>query len=422
MKYTKHVLPNGLRVLLAPTKDSATVTVLITTATGSRYEDASNNGVSHFLEHMFFKGTKKRPNARIISEELDGIGGEYNAFTSKDRTGYWAKVGSKHADTAFDVISDIFLHSKLDAKEIEKERGAILQELNMYEDTPVRHVGDVFESLLYGDQPLGWEIIGSKENIAAMQRADFLRYFQSHYKANNVVVTIAGGFDSQKMLSRVQEAFGEMKTAETPQRVMVKENQSKPGLFIQNKKTDQTHMILGVRAFDMFHKDRFALSILSTILGGGMSSRLFMEVREKRGLAYSVHTFTESFHDAGYLATQCGVEHENLIKALEIIVSEYKKIANRLVGEKELKKAKESILGRLEMGLETSNEVASFLAEQEVLRGEVVSLETIMKNISSVNALDIKRVAKEIFRSERINLAVIGPHTDRKALLSVLAL
>lgn len=421
MNYRKYVLENGLRVLLAPVKESETVTVLVMAGTGSRYEDKLNNGISHFLEHMFFKGTKKRPNALAITEELDSIGGEYNAFTSKDRTGYWAKVGAKHAGTALDVISDIFLHSKLDAKELEKERGAILQELNMYEDTPVRHIGDMFESLLYGDQPLGWEIIGTKENIRTMKRDAFVKYYDSHYKANNVVVAVAGKINQKEMLERIRKTFSEMSQAETPKRVPVREEQAQASVLFQDKKTDQTHMILGARAYHMFHKDRYALSLLATILGGNMSSRLFMEVREKRGLAYTVRTSVDTYHDAGYLATQCGVEHANLKKTIEVVMAEYRKISRALVPPKELCKAKEYINGRLSLGLETSDEMASYLADQELLRGEIVMPDVLMKRIEKVTASDVRRVAKDIFRPERMNLTVIGPHSDSaeyKKLLS----
>jgi len=412
MDHKKIVLKNGLRILLIPMKDAQTATVLVMAGTGSRYETRENNGISHFLEHMFFKGTEKRPNTLAISEELDGVGGMYNAFTSKEYTGYWAKVGAKHAGTALDVISDIFLHAKLEAKEIEKERGTILQELNMYEDTPVRHVDDIFETLLYGDTPLGWEIIGTKENIRTMKRTAFQEYLRSHYRPNNVVVCVAGKFSQKDVLAKIKQDFESLDGAETPEYLSLKETQEKPAILLQEKKTDQTHMILGVRAYDMFHRDRYVLSVLSTILGGNMSSRLFIQVRERRGLAYSVHTFVEQYQDVGYLAAQCGVEHENLEKTIKVIVDEYKKISKKLVSAKELRKAKEYIKGKIEMGLESSDEVASYFAEQELLRKEVTSPDIVMKRIDRVTSTDVLRVAKDIFRKNSLNLAVIGPHND----------
>lgn len=422
MQYEKHVLPNGLRVILAPMKEAETVTVLITTATGSRYETKKEGGLSHFLEHMFFKGTKRRPTALSISEELDGVGGEYNAFTSKDRTAYYAKVDRKHAEMALDIVSDIFLNSTLPAEEIDRERGPILQELNMYEDTPVRHVGDVFEVLLYGDHPLGRDIIGTRDNIKGFKRAEFLRYLNRAYVASNVVVGMAGNFDVVWAKSMIERSFADMRTGENPERKGIVEKQKTPAVLLQTKKTDQTHFILGVRSFDFFHEDRHVLAVLSTILGGGMSSRLFMAVRERRGLAYSVHTGTDAYHDAGYLSTQCGVEHENLEKTIAVILEEYKRIATELVPEKELLKAKEHIKGSMAMHLESSDDIVGYLVDQEVLKGEIVLPKDRYEKIDAVTSEDVRRVAEMIFRPERLNLAVIGPQKSAKKLEKILVL
>ncbi len=422
MNYEKHVLSNGLRVVLSPMKEAETVTVLITTATGSRYETKKEGGLSHFLEHMFFKGTKRRPTALSISEELDGVGGEYNAFTSKDRTAYYAKVDRKHAEMALDIVSDIFLNSTLPAEEIDRERGPILQELNMYEDTPVRHVGDVFEMLLYGDHPLGRDIIGTRENIKGFKRAEFLRYLNRAYVASNVVVGVAGNFDVAWAKGMIERSFADMRTGKNPERKGIVEKQKAPAVLLQTKKTDQTHFILGVRSFDFFHEDRHALAVLSTILGGGMSSRLFMAVRERRGLAYSVHTGTDAYHDAGYLSTQCGVEHENLEKTIEVILEEYKRIATELVPEKELLKAKEHIKGSMAMHLESSDDIVGYLVDQEALKGEIVLPKDRYEKIDAVTSEDIRRVAEMIFRSDRLNLAVIGPQKSPKKLEKMLKL
>lgn len=422
MQYEKITLSNGLRVILVPMKEATTATVLITTATGSRYETKKENGLSHFLEHMFFKGTEKRPTALSISEELDQVGGEYNAFTSKDRTAYYAKVDAKHTEMALDIVSDIFLNSTLPAEEIDRERGPILQELNMYEDTPVRHIGDVFEQLLYGDHPLGRDIIGTRENIKGFKRADFIRYLDRAYVASNVVVGIAGNFDVAWAKSMIERDFAEMRTGKNPARKGIVEKQEAPAAVLQKKKTDQTHFIVGVRAFDFSHEDRYVLAVLSTLLGGGMSSRLFMAVRERRGLAYSVHTGTDMYHDAGYLATQCGVEHGNLEKTIEVILDEYRRIATELVPDKELLKAKEHIKGSMAMHLESSDDIVSFLVDQEVLKDEIVLPKERSEKIDAVSAEDVLRVAGMIFRSDRLNLAVIGPHKSVKKLEKMLVL
>jgi predicted Zn-dependent peptidase len=345
MKYQKHTLKNGLRIVLAPMQDTDTATVLVMTGVGSRYETRAENGLAHFLEHMFFKGTERRPTALDISKELDGLGAEYNAFTGEEYTGYYAKVASKHWNTALDVVSDLFLNAKMEQEEIDRERGAILQELNMYEDMPMRRVQEHFKSLLYGDTPLGWDIGGPKDNIKRFMRKDFVKFLERAYTSENIVVGVAGKIDPKTVKKEIEKIFAGVRVGKQPIAKRAVDRQSIPQVFVQTKKVDQTQLVVGVRAFDMFHKDKAVLSVISTILGGGMSSRLFIEVRERRGLAYSIRTSVDLFLDAGYIATQAGVEHENLEKALAVILGEYKKIATELVDKDELKKAKESIKG-----------------------------------------------------------------------------
>lgn len=414
MKYKKLTLENGLRVILAPMTETGTATVLVMTGVGSRFETRKENGIAHFLEHMMFKGTEKRPTALDISRELDSIGAEYNAFTSKEWTGYYAKVEAHHWETALDVVSDMFLNAKIDQEEIDRERGTIIQEINMYEDMPARKVVDVWEEHLYGDTPLGWDITGPKENIRAFTRKDFVKYMERGYVGGNVVVGIAGNIDPKKVMTEVRARFGIVKAGVRPEYRKASDRQSEPSVFIHKKKTDQTNFLLGVRAYDMYHPDRFALGILSVILGGGMSSRLFIEVRERRGLAYRVRTEGESFHDAGYLATQCGVEHENLEKAIVVILDEYRKIATEKVGKDELRKAKEYIKGGLAMGLEGSDEVVEYLVSQEILKSEIVLPKDKVRAIERVTADDVLRVAQDIFRNDRLNLAIVGPQDAKK--------
>lgn len=422
MKYQKHTLKNGLRIILAPMRDTETATVIVMAGTGSRYETEKENGLAHFLEHMFFKGTQKRPNALDITRELDAIGAEYNAYTSKDHTAYYAKVEAHHLDTALDVVSDMFLNSKLDQAEIKRERGTILQEINMYEDAPQRRVGEHFEKLLYGKHPLGRDIAGPKENIKSFKRQDFIKYLRRGYTADNVVIGVAGKINPKETKQAIEKHFAHIRDGKRPAFEKIKVKQVKSQVFIKHKKTDQTHFVLGVRGYDMFHKDRFALSLLATILGGGMSSRLFTEVRERRGLAYSVHTCVETYHDAGYLATQCGVEHQNLEKTMDVILSEYKKIAAELVDEKELQKAKDYIKGHFALGMEGSDDVVGYLVTQEVLRHKITLPQEYSQMIDRVTAADILRVAKDIFKNEKLNLAIIGPHINSKQLIKILSL
>lgn len=422
MHYKKTTLKNGLRVITAPMAGTQTAAIVVMVGVGSRYESEKEAGLSHFIEHMFFKGTQKRPTTLHISSELDAIGGEYNAFTSKDHTGYWAKVDAKHFDTALDVVADMYLNSKIDEEEIKKEKGTIIQELNMYEDTPTRNVGDIFESLLYGKNPLGREIIGYKKTISSFKRKDFIDYMNRFYTANDTVIAVAGKINEKKVLKSVEKYFSNMRKGKKPQILKVKEDQKKPAAFLKFKKTDQTHFVLGVRAYHQNHKDRFALSLLSVILGGNMSSRLFIEVREKRGLAYYVRTGTDTFSDCGYLATQAGVEHKNMKLAIETILSEYARMAREKVSEEELRRAKDYISGKSVMGMESSDEVASFFIDQEFIRKKILTIEEILERLEKVTAADIMRVAQEIFQNGKLNLAVIGPHKNKKELEKILNL
>lgn len=421
MKYQKHTLKNGLRIVLAPMVDTETATVIVMTGVGSRYETETENGLAHFLEHMFFKGTTKRPNTIDISRELDAIGAEYNAYTSKDHTAYYAKVAAHHWETALDVVSDLFLNATLEPEEIERERGTILQEINMYEDMPARRVGEHFEKLLYKEHPLGREILGPKKNIRSFTRRDFMKYLGRGYTAQNVVVGVAGKIDPKKVKKEIEKHFAHIRTGKKPVFKKIKQAQVKPEISIHHKKSDQTHLIVGVRAYDMFHNDRFALSLLATILGGGMSSRLFMEVRERRGLAYSVHTGVDTYHDAGYLATQCGVEHENLEKTIDVILSEYKKIAMEPVSAEELMKAKEYVKGHFALGMEGSDDVAGYLVTQETVRHQIMLPKERNKMIDRVTSADILRVAEDIFVNKKLNMAIIGPHTNDKRLAQIFA-
>lgn len=416
MEYKKYKLKNGLRIVLAPMRDTETVTVIVMTGVGSRYETPKENGLAHFLEHMFFKGTKRRSDTHTITKELDAIGAEYNAYTGKDHTAYYAKVEAHHFDTALDVVSDLFLNAKLEQEEIDRESGTIVQEINMYEDMPARRVGEHFEKLLYGTHPLGREILGPKENIKSFRRKDFIKYLNRGYTAENVVVGVAGKIDPKKIKKEIEKHFVNIRTGKRPAFKKVREKQSAPEISLHHKKTDQTHLIVGVRAYDMFHRDRFALSVLSTILGGGMSSRLWIEVRERRGLAYNVTTGVDTYHDAGYFATQCGVEHENLEKTVAVILEGYRKITAELVPEEELRKAKEYMKGHFALGMEGSDDVIGYLATQEVLRHEIMLPKERVRMIDRVTAFDVRRVARDIFQNKRLNLAVIGPHAEKKEL------
>ena len=417
MKYDIHTLKNGLRVVLVPMQGAETATVIVMTGTGSRYETARENGLAHFLEHMFFKGTKKRPSARAISEELDAVGSVYNAFTAKERTAYYAKVSSRYLDTALDVISDIFLNSTLPGTEVNKERGAIIQEIDMYEDMPMRTIDNVFDALIFGSEhPLGRTILGPKENIRAFKRKDFAAYLKHHYTPGNTVVCVAGSFSTPKVLSKIKREFGRLKKRTPPTSIPFASAQESPRIAIKEKKTDQTQLMLGVPAYPYLHKDEYALEVLAAILGSGMSSRLFLEVREKRGLAYSVHAWADKYPDTGYFVVQAGVEHGKLEKTVETILVEFRKIKREKVSAAELAKAKAHIKGTSTLALETSSAVAVDAATSLINLGKIRKLEEILKGIDRVKAEDVQRVARDILKTNSLNLAIIGPHTDKKHL------
>ncbi|MCR4325165.1 MAG: insulinase family protein [Candidatus Curtissbacteria bacterium] len=410
--FEKITLKNGLRVVLAPLPAFRSVTAIILAGAGSRYETKQTNGISHFLEHMFFKGTNKRPTAADISHALDEIGADYNAFTGKEITAYHIKSASQHLPLLLDMLSDMLWNSKFDPEEIEKERGVIIEELNMYEDTPMRKVAEVYEEVMWGDQPLGWEIGGQKEVIRKMKKKNFLDYIEARYVPNNMVIAIAGDFNTKETKELLEKHFGHHKPHPVETFLPVSENQKKPKLKVAYKKTDQAHFVVGFRGLKMGHPDRYNAGVLGSILGGGMSSRLFVNVREKRGLAYYVRADHESYLDTGTLAASAGVDLKRIKDAISVILSEFNQIANVKVSDKELKKAKEYMKGRAVLSFEDSRTVAVSYGSDELLEGRIRTMDEYLKNIDAVAAEDVQRVAQFMVSNSNLNLAVIGPYKD----------
>lgn len=411
--YKKTTLSNGLRIITIPMESANSVTVLILVGTGSKYETKDINGISHFLEHMFFKGTAKRPNTLEISETLDSVGGEYNAFTGNEVTGFWAKVDKRHSDIALDWITDIFLHSKFDESEMEHEKGVIIEELNMYLDTPRAYIQDLWNELLYGDTPAGWQTIGTKDTIKSFNRKKVVDYYESHYSPENIIVCVAGAVKTEEIENKIKNYFADAKKAGADKKVAVKESQKESGILLHNKKTDQTHFCLGVRAYDLFDERHYGLALLSVILGGNMSSRLFIKVRERNGLAYSIHTSAENNTDTGFLVTQAGIDHKNLEKSIKLILEEYKNLKEQKVAEKELQKAKDYLKGTMSLSLDSSDSQASYYGMQELLEKNILSPEEKFKKIDEVSIEEIKTIAEDIFQPEKLNLAVIGPVEEK---------
>jgi len=411
--YKLKTLANGLKFIAVPLAGARTATALVMVRTGSKYENRRNNGISHFLEHMFFKGTAKRPSAQAISSELDRLGADYNAFTAKEFTGYYVKASAAKLPQALSVLSDIFLNSVFDAGEIEREKGVIVEELNMYEDNPMMHIEDVFEECLYGDQPAGWETIGTKENILNFRQKDFLDYYHSHYGAADTVVCLAGNF-KKKDETEVKKVFSAMKKLAANKKAKTKEAQTAPAVLVKHKKTDQAHISLGFRTVPLGHRDEFALKLLAILLGGSMSSRMFLEVREKRGLAYYVRTETEFYSDAGYLTTAAGVPLEKIDEAIAAILGEYARIMKEPAAAVELKKVKDMVAGKFDLQLESSDANASWFARKALERREVMTPAGYLAIIKKITAEDLNKAAKKYFSGRGLNLAVIGPYQDSK--------
>jgi len=422
MKFKKKVLSNGLRLLTIPMPSFESATVMVMVAAGSRFETKQNNGISHFLEHMAFKGTEKHPSAMDISSLIDGMGGEFNAFTDREITGYYIKSSKDHIETSLDLLSDMLTHSKFDQAEIDKERGVIIEEINMYEDLPMRKIGDLYERLLYGDTPMGWDIAGEKDIIQGINRADFISYLESLYSAHNMTVVVAGGINEEEVEGLVGKYFGAMSKFDTIKPEPLVEKQDKPELFMKHKQTEQAHLALGVRTVSIDSDKRYPLSVLSSILGGGMSSRLFHEVREKRGLAYYVRTNSDEFTDAGSLVSTAGVDPKRVVDAVEVMMQEYQKLSSGKMDltDAELKKAKEYLKGHFVLDLEDSRSVASLYAHEELLEKEVDTPDDIIAKIDAVTKEQVEEVGREFFVNHGLNMAIIGNFEDRQKLEDLL--
>ncbi|KKS16375.1 MAG: Peptidase M16 domain protein [Parcubacteria group bacterium GW2011_GWB1_41_6] len=414
INYQKKILPDGKRIILAPMKNTSAVTLLVLFGTGSKNETKRTNGVSHFLEHLFFKGTKTRPNPGDIHKIFDGIGAEHNAFTSKELTGFWVKCADKNFNIALEVVSDLLLNPLFDKNEIEKERGVILQEISMYEDLPQRRVAELFETVLYGNQPAGWDTAGTKESVSGIKREDILKYRQSQYTASNTVVSLAGNINPEKAFQKIQKAFEKLPKTRALPRIKTQEKQASPQLGFLNKKSDQTHLILGFRGFKMYDEKKYALSLLSIILGGNTSSRLFMEIREKLGLAYYVGSASENYTDCGYLAIRMGIPHSSLKTALAKTAEIATDLRKNRIGKKDLNFAKDYIRGSMALSLESSDEVASFFGEQFLFLKKILQPKDILRKFEKVSEDDIIKVARQVFQKTKANLAVIGPYDEKQ--------
>lgn len=420
MNFYKKTLKNGLRVIVVPVKDAPSVTVMSMVSTGSEYESKEKNGISHFLEHMFFKGTKNRPKSIDIAKEFDGIGAEHNAFTSNEVTAYYGKASYKNFEKMLGIISDMYLNPTFPEAEMEKEKGVIIEEINMYEDLPQQTVQNIFQKMLYGETPFGWDVLGPKDNIKRMVREDFINYRKNHYVAKRTIVVVAGNVSAAQSFKKVEKAFKDISQGKIIKKENLIENQTVPKIEIRHKETDQSHIVIGVRTFSVKDKRVPTLRVMSSVLGGGMSARLFQKMREELGICYYVKSSINDFTEHGNFTVSAGVDKTRIEAAVAGILEELKKMSEIPVDLIELKKAKDYLIGQMYLNLESSDSLAGFYGFQEVLGQKIRKPGEVEKELLKVTPAQIQKLAKEIFVDKSLNLAIVGNTNDKKSLEKIL--
>ena len=419
--YRKATLDNGLRVITATMPHTRSVSICIFIGVGSRYETEAEAGISHFIEHLLFKGTPKRTTARAISEAIEGVGGILNGGTGKELTLYWCKVAQPHFELALDVLADMLLHSKFDPQDIEKERQIIIEEINMSKDAPAQRVDMLIDGLLWPEHPLGRDTAGSKESVAVITRDTMLDYRQGQYLPNNTVVTIAGNIPHQQMVTAVSQALGNWTNQRERSGYSAYKEQSAQRLHVETKDTEQAHLCLALPGLSLFHPKRFTLDLLNVILGGGMGSRLFTEIRDKLGLAYSIHSYVDHFLDSGSVVVSAGVEPKNLVTIIKAILEQLS-LLRETVPEPELSKAKELSKGRLLLRMEDSRNVAGWVGGQEILTRRILSVDQVVSIIDAITADELRQLAQELLVGNQLRLAVVGRVAEDEPLEGLLKL
>ncbi len=406
--HKKTTLDNGLRIVSARMPRVNSVSIGVIVGAGSRYEEPGQAGISHFIEHLCFKGAKKRPTSKDISEAIEGVGGVINGGTDKELTVYWCKVAQPHFPIAVDVLADMLAHSRFEAGEIEKERQVITEEINMSFDSPQSRVDMLLDEVMWPGQPLGWDVAGTRETVARMTRKDMLRYLKRQYVANNTVVSVAGDITHREIVSRLEKGFGRWRQDTRQEWAPANSRQRKPRLKVEERDTEQAHMCLAVPGLSLRDPDRFTLDVLSAMLGEGMSSRLFLEIREKKGLAYAISSCVDHFQDTGALTVCAGVHPAQVPATVAAILTELERMKDG-IPEPELRKTKEYCKGRLLLRMEDTRSVSSWLGGQEFLLGHILTIEQVISRIEAISTGDITRVARQLFLDERLNLAIVGP-------------
>lgn len=412
MQYKKFKLKNKLQVITSPLKETQAVTILILIPVGSRYESKKINGISHFIEHLLFKGTKKRPSTLDLVKELDQVGAVFNAFTGKEYTGYYIKIDAKKVELGLDLLSDMLFNSKFEQEEIDRERGVIIEEIKMYEENPLMHIEDLFEETLFSGSKLGWNIAGPKDVIKNVTRNQIVNFYKKHYQPENMILTLAGKFESTKVRKLINNYFGkqvsEFNKKNSKFEKYKPKTQKKFRVNFKKQVGEQVQLALGFPAYKYGDPRNFAISLLSVVLGGNMSSRLFINIRERNGLAYSIRSEVDTHRDIGSFQIRAGVAKQNVKKAINLILEELEKIKTEKVEISELQKAKDYIRGKMILSLEDSESIASWCGNQEMYSGKIMTPDEKLKKIDKVTIEDIRKVARDIFKTSKMSVATIG--------------
>lgn len=417
--YNKAVLDNGLRITTSTMPHSRSVCVAILVGAGSCYETDEEAGISHFVEHLLFKGTQRRPTAKEISQDIEGVGGIINGSTNKEVTIFWCKVASPHFPIALDVLSDLLLNSRFDNKDMEQERQVIVEEINMNLDIPQQRVNMLIDELLWPEQPLGRDVLGYKETVSAITREQLLNYVARRYMPNNTVLSIAGSIQHEEAMAQIKPLFDKWAAGELVTGYITDDKQTEARLRIEPKDIEQAHLCLAVHGFSYSHPQRFTLNLLNTVLGSGMSSRLFTEIRECRGLAYDIHSFTDHFRNSGALTIYAGVDPRKVEIALAAILEELSKIKQGITAS-ELTRAKELSKGRLYLRFEDSHHVALWYGIQEILMPQILDIDDVISIVDAITMDKLEEVAEETITNSGLNLAVVGPVKEEKPLRQLL--
>lgn len=404
-KFKKVVLDNGIRIVTERIPYVKSVSLGVWVNAGSRNESEKESGISHFIEHMFFKGTKRR-SAKDIAIAMDSIGGELNAFTSRESTTYYSKVLDTHVKEGVELLSDIFLNSLIDEKEIEKEKQVILEELKMVEDTPDDYIHDLYTHTVWPKHPLGRSILGNLETVAWFKRKNFINYLDKNYYPKNIVISATGNFDLKRLIRLLDKSFGRLERPESSRHQITPEIKGR--ISVKKKRLEQIHICLGTKGLSHVHKDRYALYALNTMLGSSMSSRLFQEIREKRGLVYAIYSYISAYRDTGLFTVYAGTSQSSVFEVIHLIMQEFKNLKEKRIAPSELNKGLEQMKGNLMLSLESTSSRMSKIAKDELHFNRYVTFEEIIKNINNVTAKQIQRLANEMFDSNLITLTAIG--------------